>query len=71
MIGSPNYIISSCRFSDFSCLRHMVKNLKIQIADFDGLPLCPVEASLVTLASCLEATDSSRTEISREEMTSY
>lgn len=71
VIGSPNYIISRCRFSDLSSLRNMVKNLKIQVADFDRLTLYPVEASLVTLASCLEATDSSRTETSREEMTSY
>jgi len=55
------------------CVEVMNKRLKWDFyGSTDATPHCvPSEASLVTLASCLEATDSSRTGTSPEEMTSY
>lgn len=53
------------------CLYMSIVKKKSVCIMFILLLFPPSEASLVTLASCLEATDSSRTETSPEEMTSY
>ena len=55
---------------EITCLCMSVVNTK-SVLIIILLLFPPSEASLVTLASCLEATDSSRTGTSPEEMTSY